>query len=297
MSLPFLGEFFCLAAALGWAFSLSLFQPIIARHGAWAVNFGKNILALGLLVLTLVFVGGMGQLLAVPLGAAAVVAGSGLLGLSVGDTALFGAVGRIGVYRTLLLQTFGPVFAALLSWGLYGEVLNRGQALGGVVILAGIALALRPSEEERGVPLDWVGVVLALVGTCSQGAGVVLAKSGMEDVAFLPASCLRLAGGVLGLLPLLLLVRRVGHTRRLLGTRSGLGALAWPTFLGTYLTIMAMMAGIAMTPAAVAAVLLATNPIFSLLIEARRDGSRIQPLEVVGTLLAVAGVGWVSAGG
>lgn len=61
-------------------------------------------------------------------------------------------------------------------------------------------------------------------------------------------------------------------------------------FLGTYLALLLMMIGVALAPATVAAVLLATSPIFSLVIEAVADRKRPTLLAVVGTITAVAGV-------
>ena len=62
--------------------------------------------------LTLVALGQLDALRGVSTSALLYVAASGLVGLTIGDTALFGAVARLGVPRTLLLQTLSPVFAA-----------------------------------------------------------------------------------------------------------------------------------------------------------------------------------------
>ncbi len=61
-------------------------------------------------------------------------------------------------------------------------------------------------------------------------------------------------------------------------------------FFGTYLALLLMMVGVALAPATVAAVLLATSPIFSLVIEAVADRKRPTALAVLGTILAVVGV-------
>jgi len=55
------------------------------------------------------------------------------------------------------------------------------------------------------------------------------------------------------------------------------------------------MAGLALAPTAVAAVLLSTSPVFSLFIEARGDRRPITVAGLIGTLLAVAGVGVLTA--
>ena len=62
------------------------------------------------------------------------------------------------------------------------------------------------------------------------------------------------------------------------------------TFLGTYIALILMMVGVALAPATVAAVLLATSPIFGLVIEAIADRKRPTFLAVLGTIVAVVGV-------
>ncbi len=61
-------------------------------------------------------------------------------------------------------------------------------------------------------------------------------------------------------------------------------------FLGTYLALVLMMVGVALAPATIAAVLLATSPIFGLVIEAVADRKPPTAFAVIGTIVAVAGV-------
>jgi drug/metabolite transporter (DMT)-like permease len=62
------------------------------------------------------------------------------------------------------------------------------------------------------------------------------------------------------------------------------------TLFGTYLAMLLMMAGIALAPATVAAVLLATTPVFSLLLESWVERRLPTATGILGTLLAIAGV-------
>jgi drug/metabolite transporter (DMT)-like permease len=55
-----------------------------------------------------------------------------------------------------------------------------------------------------------------------------------------------------------------------------------------------MMAGVALAPAPVAAVLLGTSPVFSLFLEAVVEKRPVTARGLLGTLLAVAGVGVLS---
>ena len=65
---------------------------------------------------------------------------------------------------------------------------------------------------------------------------------------------------------------------------------------GTYLAMVLMMAGVAWAPASIAALLLGTSPVFGLVVEAVADRSWPRPSEVVGTLVAVAGIAVLASG-
>ena len=225
------------------------------------------------------------------------VAVSGIFGLTLGDTALFAAVHRLGVHRTLLFQNLGPIFAALLAIGLYGERPGARDLLGAAVILAGVVIVVWPDRRAPRGPADTVGVIFAVLAALAQALGIVLAKDGMATVPALGASFVRLAAAALGLVIVLALLGRLGAGVRTLGSPPALAKLLPPTLIGTYVAVFLMMLGIALAPASIAAVLLATPPVYSLFIDAKIRGIPITARSLGGTLLAVAGVGLLAWGG
>jgi len=203
------------------------------------------------------------------------------------------------VHRTLLLQTLSPLFAALIAYLWLGERPTLQQAAGALLILAGIALVVAPrggSGRALKGSITRCGMLLGTVAALGQGGGLVLAKVGMGDVHVLAASCLRLGAAAVGLAVIGLLAGRLGRLRRLALDRPALGRTMPAILLGTYLALFLMMAGIAYAPAAVAAVLLSTPPVFSLFIEAFVEKRPITLNGLAGTLLAVIGVAVLSAG-
>jgi drug/metabolite transporter (DMT)-like permease len=298
------GEILCLTTALFWAVSVTLFRGPIAEHGARTVNLAKCCTGALLQGITVLALGLGGSILAAEPRDLLVLAFSGVVGLTVGDTALFAAVSRLGVHRTLLLQTLAPVFTALLAAFLIGELPTPRQGAGAAVVLVGVALVVAPRPRRRpqaplalaagAPPVRLAGIAAAVLAALGQGAGVVLAKQGMQGIPVVPASFVRLAAGALGLIVLALAGRRLQRVGALAGSRSTLTRLLPATCLGTYLALFLMMEGIARTAAALAAVLLATGPVFSLFIEAALERRAPEPRGLVGTLLAVAGVALLS---
>jgi drug/metabolite transporter (DMT)-like permease len=295
------GQAACLAAASLWAVSIAIFREPIRDHGAQAVNLFKCAVAAVLQGLTVLALGYAPAFTAVPARDLALVATSGVIGLTLGDTALFAAVRRIGGHRTLLLQTLAPVFAAILS-SLGGEHLTSRQAIGAACVLAGVAFVVAPRRARPGggtpIPLGRTvtggsvaaGVALAVLAALGQGSGVVMAKAGMDDLPIVPASFLRLSAAAAGLVVVALATGRIAIAARIARHRPDLVRTGSATLLGTYVALFLMMTGVALAPASIAAVLLATSPVFSLIVERVAERRPITPRAATGTAIAVAGV-------
>jgi len=286
------GQAACLSAAFLWALSVALFRGAIDLHGARSVNLAKCLLAAVLQGLTVVALGQADSLWTAPTRGLALIAVSGLVGLTLGDTALFAAVARIGVHRTLLLQTLAPVFAALLATAWLAERIAALEASGALTVLAGVALVVAPAGRGASpAPARQTGgIALAVLAAFGQGTGVVLAKQGMSGVPVPAASFLRLGTAAAGLLLLAASAGRLRRLSALVRDRVSMARVVPATLMGTYLALFLMMAGVALAPASVAAVLLATSPVFSLVLESAIE-RRLPPLRgAAGTLLAVAGV-------
>jgi len=274
-----------------WAVAVVLFRGPIAAWGARTANLVKCLIATALLVLTLPFFGGLSAFSAIPTRDLVFISISGVVGLTLGDTALFAAVGRLGAHRTLVLQTSAPVFAGLLA-AAAGERLSLHELVGAAVILGGVTLVVATGKDGGKTTrrAAFGGIALALLGAFGQGAGVVLAKEGLNTIGSMPATLLRLTAGTAGLLLAGVFSNGRGQLKSAFADRPSMRRVIPATFLGTYLALLLMMAGVAMAPATVAAVLLATSPVFSLVIEAVADRKRPTLLAVIGTLIAVVGV-------
>jgi drug/metabolite transporter (DMT)-like permease len=296
-----LGQVACLGAALLWAIALTTFRRPIEIYGARRINLAKCSLAAVFQGVTILLLGQAGVLWNAPAKSLAFIVASGLVGLVLGDTALFGATARIGVHRTLLLQTLAPVFTAIVAATWQSERPTLTQAIGGVVILAGVALVVAPERRNRPLfpavddPGIGAGIALGVLAAAGQGVGIVLAKVGMQEVAVLPASFLRLAVAAAGLAVIgFFSAPRVTAPDSLPDSRTFARVLI-ATLLGAYVALFLMMAGVDLAPASVAAVLLSTGPVFSLVLEAVIERRLPTIRGVLGTLLAIIGVAVLSA--
>lgn len=282
------GEAACIAAASLWALAVTLFARPIARHGAQAVNLAKCAIAAVILTGWILATGGFVGLAPETATPVLWVAASGLLGLTIGDTALFAAVKRIGPHRSLLLQTLAPLFAAALAIPL-GESLTATQVLGGLVVLVGVYLVLDPRGAAfRATSVS--GIAFGVLGGAGQGTGVVVAKFGMEALPVLEGTVVRLVAGAVGLALVGALSAQPMVAFRAVASRQDGPRLVGATIIGTVVAMSLMMAGVAWAPATIAAVLLSLPPVFALVYESIATRTWPAAAGLAGTVVAVAGV-------
>ena len=168
-------ELAALAAALAWAFG-SILSPVPAAH-LGTIGFNRIRLTAMFLVLG-VYVLVMGTWQTIPMDSMAEVMMSGLIGIFLGDTALFATMNRLGPRRTAMLFSLNAPISVVLGYVFLSETLNITEVSGVLIVTAGVILAiafgkrrvqLHKWEEVKG-PL-WIGAVsythLTLPTICS----------------------------------------------------------------------------------------------------------------------------------
>jgi len=309
---PGSGELAALAAAALWACS-SLFYSRV-RLTAWQINFGKNILATGILLLHL----GLQALLlrvsplSVDLRAVTWLVCSSLTGIVIGDTLYFRSLQILGPRRALIVSTTSPLFATSAGWLLMSESLSL-QALAGLcVTLAGVFLVVtdQPSAGETAghYPASIVrGVLAGLGGALCNACGAMFSHLATHTTADSEspdsASCSPLEATFI----------RVGFAAVLstivLGLSGRLRATVRPAFdwsiLQTYLpaVICGPWLGIWMSqiayrdsPLAVANTLTCTSPVFVLPLVRIAFGTPISMRALAGAVISVGGIYLTVAG-
>ncbi len=289
-----------------WTITSIVFTEASRRLGATAVNAVRITLAVVFLALIhrLCLNAWVPQVEPLQV---ALLAASGLLGLAIGDQALFTAFLDVGPRISTLVMTSAPLLAACFGWLWLGETVDRQTALGIALTLGGIIWVVleRPTSASafaggrRGR-----GVLLAFVGAACQAGGLLLSKRGMGHGADLPridplsATLVRMACAAVSMIPILLL--HLGHERlrRAAGVRparpggrsAGLafttcGAIAGPT-LGVWMSLLASDR----LPLGVAQTLCSLPPVLILPLTHKFYGERVSPRAACGAVLAVTGI-------
>lgn len=206
--LPFSYDWLALGAAACWALTSVISAPQARHLGAFAFTRWRMSVVFLMLLPVVLWTGSWQRIDLAQAGALAI---SGLIGIFVGDTALFAAMNRLGPRRTGVLFATHAVFSALLGFLLLDERMGWQAMLGGGLVVGGVMTAVawgsHKDESHAWETLHghWgLGVALALLAALCQALGSLIAKpvmaSGVDPVA---ATALRVAATCVAHLALL----------------------------------------------------------------------------------------------
>jgi drug/metabolite transporter (DMT)-like permease len=130
---------------------------------------------------------------------------SGVIGMGLGDLAVFAALPLLGSRLTVLMtQCLAAPLAIVAEWLWLGTVLTGTQLLWGFVILGGVLVALLPSRSSPPkVTIRPIGFLFGFLAACGQGFGAVVSRKGNalaalagEPIDGLTAAYQRILGGL-----------------------------------------------------------------------------------------------------
>ena len=182
----FLAEILALTVGLIWAVSgLISVNPVRAFGGLAFARVRQNVVALVLLAAIPVF--GAFEVLTWP--QVGLLCASGFVGIFLGDTFLFAALGRLGPRRNAMIFATNAPMTALLAVAVGKDQIAPGEWLGIFLVLAGVMIAivygkrrdqLHKWEQVQG-PM-WIGVGFAILAAMGQ-ASVLVISDFVIDVA------------------------------------------------------------------------------------------------------------------
>ncbi len=177
--MQFAPELLALSVGLIWAISAFISVEPVRVFGGLAFNrVRQSVVSVGLIAAILI----SGAFEVLTWKQAILLALSGFVGIFLGDTLLFAALGRLGPRRNAMIFATNAPMAALLAVAVGKDVIGPLEWVGIALVLIGVIIAigygkrreaLHTWEQVRG-PL-WVGVGLSLLAAMGQAGGLVLA--------------------------------------------------------------------------------------------------------------------------
>lgn len=290
-------DLLALGAAVCWAFT-SVMSATPARHlGTFAFTRWRMALVL-LMLVPVVLVRGSWQTLS--LADCGVMALSGFIGIFVGDTALFGAMNRLGPRRTSVLFATHAFFSALLGFVFLGEHIGVQAMVGGALVMGGVMTAtllgrhkddVHAWETNRG--RWWVGLALGLLAAVCQAVSSLIAKpvmvSGADPIA---ATAVRVAATCVAQFALLWsgFAAARAHNR---ATLPILAQVGWIGFLGMGVGMSLILLALQHGDVGMVAILSSVSPVLLLPLLWLRLGRAPAPGAWLGAGLTVLGTALV----
>jgi drug/metabolite transporter (DMT)-like permease len=285
-------ELAALGTATCWATTGIIASDAIRALGA----FHFNLLRQGFVTLILAGVVLASGTLALPgWQGIALLALSGVIGILLGDTLNFAAVGRLGPRRAGAVFALNAPMAAVLGWLVLGERLGWQAGFGIAVTVAGVALAILGRQVEGAHRLEDVrgglrlGVLVGLGAALGQAVGALIARpymaGGLDPYvgSLIRVGASGLAMGVAATLPFAP-ARPVEVTGKVL-LLTGLTAL-----IGLLLGMTLFLYALQGSQTGIIATLSATSPVIILPLLWLRTGRRPSATSWAGAALAVAGL-------
>lgn len=290
MTIPFAGEAAALSAAFIWAVSTMIYARTGSRASAMFLNLVKGSVAVGFLTLTIIILGDAAPELTPEQWLW--LAGSGVVGISIGDSAYFAAIKRIGPSPTLLVESLAPPLTGVMALCFLNEAIGLWAWTGIFLTMAGILWVVTEHSPQGRMSVPGLG--FATLAAVCQAAGMVMSRQVMvaTDITPLWAALARLAAASLVLwtvLPLLKpeILRR--KTWQSLGSTRTWSLFILAVFLGTFLGIWLQQTSLKLTSAAIAQTLVSVSPLFALGL-ARLTGQTISRRSLLGSAVTLIGV-------
>jgi drug/metabolite transporter (DMT)-like permease len=291
MTLP-LHELAALGSATCWATTGLIAADAIRSLGAFWFNLIRQVfvtLCLAALVLA------SGSWIGLDSRSAALLALSGMVGILLGDTFNFAAVGRLGPRRAGAIFALNAPMAAILGWAILGESLEWRAALGIALTAGGVALAVLGRTRTDAHRLEQLkgtlaaGALFGLGAALGQASGSLIARPVM-------------AGGIDPWLASLVRVGASGAAMSVLAALPGTPALprpvtpaVWAMTLAT--AVIGLLLGMTLflyalkgPETGIVATLSATSPVIILPLLWLRTRQMPRPMAWAGAALAVAGL-------
>lgn len=229
---------------------------------------------------------------------------SGVIGMGLGDLAVFAALPLLGSRLTVLMtQCLAAPLAIVAEWLWLGTVLTGTQLLWGFVILGGVLIALLPSRSSPPkVTIRPIGFLFGFLAACGQGFGAVVSRKGNalaalagEPIDGLTAAYQRILGGLA--ITLIWLAARALLSAKPSAPAPPEAPPPWRAYLwipanagcGAIIGVSCYQWSLATTPSGIVLPIVACTPLVIIPLSYWLENERPTRRSLLGGLIAVAG--------
>ncbi len=294
-----MGELAGLCAAFIWSATNVILRGQSVRLGAVTVNAWRSVFAAIFFAMIFFLTRGPSYITAIPLQSLVILLLGVILGMVIGDTMQFFAMGRIGVSRAMPISSCFPLFTIGIAAAFLGEQITI-QTIGGtVLVLLGVVMVALPrragieeTSTHEALPAGyWIGVAAALTAAVCWSLSTTTARFAMQNIDVITANTVRIPFSAF---VSFLIGSRTGMVSPKKFGRQSLAIIFSCGIVGTAGGGFLYLTAISLAGAAKTAILGSAAPVFGLIISVIFLGERPSPRGILGTFLSVAGIVLVS---
>lgn len=283
------GGWAALVASMVWTLTAVANERYTKNASPMMINFGR--ILLGFVLITILSYVQLGRL--IWLGGTPIaylwLFLSGAIGFALGDTYLMRAFHRLGARLTLLMYSAVPVITAIAGYFLFDEKLSARNILGMFLVLAGIVWVISAQSQKKSERINVANLMDGVIATLCQAVGVILSKSGIQSLAPVTGTQMRILGGILGMILLITLVRKWPDLDQF-RLKNVQGLIVANAVLATFIGVSLSMVALKYTKAAVASTLMSLMPVMILPISIFILKEKLNVKEIAGAIISVVGI-------
>ncbi len=219
---------------------------------------------------------------------------SGLLGYFFCDSLLFWAFTNIGPREGMVIMTLNPIITTLLSYLFFKEVLTVLQLFAIIITITGIIILILNHNKEYDITKkknQIKGTIFAFLAAIFQAVSNLLAKSALSNLGPVSTNSIRMIGGLIGAVIFALFIRKEFKNDFLVfKNKKYFSLLLFATITGPVIGMSLLLTSFNYSPVGLVTAIVQISPIFILIYELIFLKKRIKSLEILGTLISVAGV-------
>ncbi len=307
----YVGHYAALMTAFLWSFTAIFFSEAGVRIGSFRVNNIRLVFAVAIYCIVLLITTGRIWPEGITPAQVAWLAGSGLIGLVIGDSLGFKALVMIGPRLTTLLWATAPIMATIIAWFLLGEQLHIVEVFGIALTVAGTAWVISERRFKSGPQVQLAadhpdsgsrtkGVLLGLGAAFGQAAGLVMSKHAMLDLGStvepMPASFIRMLSSMVMIWLLAAFRGEIGGTIRAVRHGSAMLFTAGGAVVGPFMGVWMSLVAVKYIEAGIAATLNATTPILIIPVVIMYYKEKVSARAILGAFVAFIGVALLFVG-
>ncbi|MGM0526669.1 MAG: DMT family transporter [Pseudomonadota bacterium] len=289
MTSEVIGQLAALLAASFWALATLLYHRAGSHFSPLQMNLVKGVVATPLLLIVSLLLGDS----SLSSSGVWLLALSGIIGITIGDSCHFSALRRLGPWHAMLLEYLAPPLAAFIAWVFLNDRLSVIEITGAVITLSGVLFVVTERAPDHKSPLSMSGILFGVAAALCQATGLTMAFAVLmrSEMSAIDAALVRLAAGSVLLAIIVGLSRRgayraIVHQLTTINPLPLLGAIIF----GTFLAIWLQQISIANINPGLTQTLLSTAPLFLIPI-ALLKRQKLSSRSLVGALVSLSGIG------